>query len=751
MQNPFFRENSSYTRHMNLVKDAIADLALGLYLRLIGEGATADYDKCYQFVKDYVAFDNPNSPTFDRKIDILNRRNFEDRVEQTTTFTKFINSVVTNEYIMAPTFTAYNNKKQHRSLVGKMLEANVEKRALTKKEKSVAQANNDKIRESFLDNLQTAYKLSNNSSSGAKLSAGTPLFLASGHPSLTSTCRKATSFANAMNERFIAGNRHYHSAEVTINNVINSVRITDLVVLQEAIDYYQLHLVTPEEAFECIMDSARNYWNDSRKEKEIMTLLRGMTPVERCAVTYVSDLHYLAKYNPDVVRVMFDRMSYVATNPINDGVNYIGLLDSDQVATVSLMCVKFSAGKHITAMVKNNDPSVGYIQATAKNFLDTLHEYDLLISALWMTRFMPASTARLPNIIRKVAVVSDTDSTIFTVQSWTKWYTGSYNFSDQSKNVAWVVIYLSSQLISHVLAMMSANMGIGVEDIKEIAMKNEYAFPVLGLCQRAKHYFAYMSAQEGLVFGRDPKKPQYAGTFKVEQKGVALRNANAPPRIAKRFKHFLYYVLDGIMAQQKLDYFSIVKQLVEVETSIISGIMKGSSEFLTGAQVKHKVSYKVGEKASQWRQHLLWQAVFAPTYGEADEPPYMAVKLSLDLRNKQAIVDWLERTPTKGIRDRMTAYVEENNITDMKFIYVPKEIARTEGIPPDILEAADYRKLVFTIMEPFYLVLETLGIFINKLKPNEKQVKRLITDYYTMEDLIDYEIEHYEKNAADVY
>ena len=63
------------------------------------------------------------------------------------------------------------------------------------------------------------------------------------------------------------------------------------------------------------------------------------------------------------------------------------------------------------------------------------------------------------------------------------------------------------------MATISGNLGIDQSEITRMQMKNEYYFPVFALTSRAKHYFAYMAAQEGIVFE----------IMKSEIKGVALR------------------------------------------------------------------------------------------------------------------------------------------------------------------------------------------------------------------------------------
>ncbi|WP_227625177.1 family B DNA polymerase, partial [Klebsiella pneumoniae] len=61
-----------------------------------------------------------------------------------------------------------------------------------------------------------------------------------------------------------------------------------------------------------------------------------------------------------------------------------------------------------------------------------LGDYAILINAFWVTNNMPASVAWIRDSVRQVAITSDTDSTIFTVQDWVQWYCGKVDFSEEA-------------------------------------------------------------------------------------------------------------------------------------------------------------------------------------------------------------------------------------------------------------------------------------------------------------------------------
>lgn len=123
-----------------------------------------------------------------------------------------------------------------------------------------------------------------------------------------------------------------------------------------------------------------------------------------------------------------------------------------------------------------------------------------MIKVLLVSDVMPSSVANLPNVIRRNAITSDTDSTIFTAQDWLRWYSGKISFEEQTVNIGHAVAFLTSASITHILAKMSANMGVAKDQLHQYQMKSEYYFPVFALTSRAKTYFAHVGAQEGQVF-----------------------------------------------------------------------------------------------------------------------------------------------------------------------------------------------------------------------------------------------------------
>ncbi|MFO5759750.1 family B DNA polymerase, partial [Klebsiella pneumoniae] len=137
----------------------------------------------------------------------------------------------------------------------------------------------------------------------------------------------------------------------------------------------------------------------------------------------------------------------------------------------------------------------------------------LLIVAFFLTKCVPSSIHAFPTVYRRAAVISDTDSTMFTLQWWVEEFFGKVTFSNEAKRLVFALVFLVSEVVMHILAIQSANMGVSKDKLRLFAMKNEFYFAVLALTTRSKHYFASQDAQEGVMFNES----------RMEIKGVGLR------------------------------------------------------------------------------------------------------------------------------------------------------------------------------------------------------------------------------------
>ncbi|MFO5890381.1 family B DNA polymerase, partial [Klebsiella pneumoniae] len=110
--------------------------------------------------------------------------------------------------------------------------------------------------------------------------------------------------------------------------------------------------------------------------------------------------------------------------------------DGDMDLLASFICFDTVKGRS-KAKLKESDPdTLNQIFATGRNIAETLNEYRLLIEAFFLTKCVPSSIHAFPTVYRRAAVISDTDSTMFTLQWWVEEFYGKETNTQESKRSA---------------------------------------------------------------------------------------------------------------------------------------------------------------------------------------------------------------------------------------------------------------------------------------------------------------------------
>lgn len=715
-QGIFTNAPSEYQRDIDIVDGYVTDAAFYLHKQ-----TGRPLDQCTSFVRDKIQPGNGFNVR-DPEVLVLSKETPGNRTPVVMTFTKYLQDISDQNLIISPTLAAYYPQSTKRSLLSDYIAGNIAERGRVKGEMFEAKMNGQKQLAEFKNIEQSTKKIKNNSLSGGHASTSTILFNKSSHSTLTSTCRAATSYGNANNEKFIAGNRHYWSPDIVLGNIVSIITHVDHEAVKEAIRTYDLVIPSAEDVMDCIEYSARLYWREDSQVARVRRFVEKLNGTERAAFVYVSDLYHLAKHNPDLVRGFLGRLSKKADPGRLEGDPdaIIDSMDDDMKAFVSLLCAKELDGGSIAKCKETNPTGYATIAATAEGVVGTLSDYALLIRALWVTDNMPPSISSIPSIVRRTAITSDTDSTIFTVQYWTEWYRGQVDFTEESLSVAYAVVYLASQLIIHVLAKMSANMGIEEEHIHRLAMKNEFYYPIFSLTNRRKHYFAYVSAQEGNVYDE----------YELEIKGVALKNSNCPPHVMKELRSIITDTMDTVIESGSVSLYEILGRVAKLEQEIKDSINGGRYDYMTTTQIKTLDSY-ADPDSSNYIYYDMWETVFAPKYGHTTPPTYSCVKVSVDADNPTKLRAWLENIEDRSIADRLQAWLTERGKVALTQLLLPEEIVAANGIPREAIVGVDVRKLIFQTMSAFYLFLESVGVYMVN-----DHITRLVSDFYDPQDFL---------------
>lgn len=704
-----YPSNGDYVRDTQIVEGYFEQTAL-----YASRMTDVPYDECLEFIKKGCA-PGGIKPFKDPQIAYLSRQKNGDRQRVGGTFMGYLQHVYDNKLVMAPTMTVYLNRNQRPSKIADFVLERMKARKVFKDKMFDAKMEGLTEMEDYFNGLQSGTKIDNNSVSGAHASAFNILFNKTSHSSLTSSCRISTSYANANGEWFLGGNRHFWCPQVTLTSLINACLYTDLDAFQAAMDKYNLHYPSAEETIECISRSTRNYWRGREAFSQLEDFVKKMTPIEKAAFVYTGDLFHLAKHNPTVVKDFLVELASPSKQPSANPDASFKRGDGDITNMATLLLADVMQGLKLDKAKKERPDIYAVVAGAIDHVVDTLEKWKVLIHGIFRPKMLPPSIAVLPNIIRRVVATSDTDSTIFTNQYWTRWVAGEEIFSKFAYQIGYVTTYLNSQLVRHKLAIMSANIGAIEEHIGLIQMKNEYFFPAYALTSVSKHYFAYRSAQEGNIL------PE----LEEEIKGVHLRDSSSPPEIVKGAKNYMMGIMTKIMHEGKLTYDDVVNPIAELEKDIIKDIQNGGVRYLKSAQIQNPRSYAQGEKAAPYKHYLLWNEVFAPKYGMAPQLPFRVIRVSVELPGRKDITEWLTQMDDRALADRMLAWLGREEKTSITEFQVPVDNLTIHGMPKELLSVIDTRKLITKMTTPFYMAAESVGI-----RMRNKKMTKLISDFH---------------------
>lgn len=704
MENPFLLPTDHYVREINPIKDW-AEQTAWYGSRLTGRS----FEACLEHLKKKVTTNQVGM--VDPSVVFYHRADNGDRHKQSAPLRGYINNITKNGHVLAATGTVYLHPSVKRSNIVEYLDENVALRKRYKKAAQKFEAEGNKDQYSYFNNSQDNAKRDNNSVSGGFVADGSVIQNTSAHSTLTSTTRSIASLSNACNERVIEGNRHYYSPDMIINNIASIAINTNYEEVEFAVNEYRLAIPTVEETMACIRRSSDLYFRDTRKLAKIELLVQKMLPLERVAFVYTGDLYHLRKLNQEFMyRFISDLSRRGDTTPVEDVVSKLYKTDELVVNYAHQINITMLKGKGKDYDKLTPDEQC-ILYNTAINIIDVINHYKPFLKAFFLTKNSPPTMASMPKMIRRAVVLSDTDSTMFSVDSWVKWYFGKLDFGDDGFAVGGAVMYMATQSIAHILAHFSANMNVERSRLYSLSMKPEYVFPVFAQTSVAKHYYTAMLVKEGNVYA----------DIKMEVKGVHMKDSTVPKNIIQGAANAMEAIIRQVMAGGKLSLYNILNKAMDAERDILNSLERGETTYLKRLQIKSKESYKdrevklnaKGESIDQtnFRHYTCWERCFADKYGHYEPPPYTSVTIPIILTSAKNTSEWLNGLPDQTFAKNFVEWMEDHNIRVLTQIHIPIAHCVNFGIPEELKPILDRKRIVLGLTRSFRNVVESHGFF----------------------------------------
>ena len=627
-----------------------------------------------------------------------------DRRKEQAPLTEYIYDSLKEGRIIAPTLTVYENPDVRESFTVKYISTNKKERSIAKKAGFAYREAGDLLMYAVKEVEQTGRKRKNNALSGTRLSPSTPLFNPTGHSVLTSICRITSGYGNANNEKLLAGNRHYYNPDIVISNIVSIVTNVDYDLLERVTIQYKLYVPSAQEICELIQYSSDLYWINRRHFEPIRELVDRLDDLQRVAFAYVGDMYHLRVFNEQLIRDLLTEIIQRDESPHPDAMGRIERALSGETEYLFFghqICRDFTKGIGMKHRENLTDIQLSILASTIDHIEQTVVKYSPLLSVFFATTNVPASVASFPDSIRRSVMISDTDSTIFTVQEWVKWYKGNNRRDPVSISITAAMVFFAACSIIHLLAQMSINLGVARRYISDIAMKSEFEYDPIIPTNLGKHYYGYRHAQEGNIFVQP----------KDECKGVYLLNSAVPRMLIEKTEAMRFSIMDAVCAGEMIYLTDYLTRVANIEREIVESITKGESTYLRQNTIKDPASYSKGPDESPYQHHQFWNEVFGEKYGMMPSPPYVTLKISLTTSNPTKMTVWLKGMADQSIAMKIGTWIKKKGRTEMTTIQLPTLYLKQTGIPPELIAVIDYDRMIGDLMTSFYLVLETLGYY----------------------------------------
>ena len=246
-------------------------------------------------------------------------------------------------------------------------------------------------------------------------------------------------------------------------------------------------------------------------------------------------------------------------------------------------------------------------------------------------------------------------------------------------------------------------------------MKNEFASPLLALTSASKHYAMYSTVCEGNIL----PKPR------LDIKGVNMRSSNWPAEVKELHEKWVLRTFEKIMEEGNISIHEFLKTPWELERRMLRSLTKGEYTYLGKMRINPRDSYKNPE-SSNYVHYDMWQQTFGSVYGMVGEPPYRGIQVPVKLTKPKQIKAWVDKIENPALKTLMEKYfLETKKGRAWTQLIIPEVIGQQSGIPKEIIDVIDMRRILNATMKGFYMVLGAYGLDL----ADEKQAK-LLSDVY---------------------
>lgn len=655
-------------------------------------------DEAKLFVKEQLKNNKINNPI----TKFWFKKENGDKIKREEKLTDYIKEIINSGDVIVPSFTTYYHPSKQKSIHAEFMAYNTKRRSMYKKTAFKAKQDGDMNTFLYNDVMQKTMKIFNNSLSGAYASKSTILRNPSAHYTLTSITRCVSSIGNAISESLVYGNKHFKSSDIVYNYITTIITNINKQDIEYCINKYKLHIPTPNEVMDMILNSSKWYFNNKEVEEDIFNYISILDDIERVAILYTNDLWYMKKYNETLIRNMITKLINKQHDKLVNDTSVIRNLPEELDILTKFICCEEIKGKNVN-YEELKDTELGQLLITTAYNVKSIFEYfSKLFETFFFTNILPPSIGYIKDMFRECIVLSDTDSTCGSYDKWVEWYLGKNDYSSNSIPITGVIMTINGLAIDRGLKNLSLNMNIPDDRLNVLKMKNEFYWSVFVLTNMNKHYFANTNIQEGNVFNNP----------ELEIKGVHLIASAVNQDIAKKVHSMIKEINDTLSRNEKISILKYINEVKILEDEISKRIDQGDIEIFKKNAIKEEKAYKNSVEQSPYLHHMLWERVFASKYGSPGNPTYMCIKVPTILDNHKVLNQFLDEIQDKEIQMNLRDFLSRFNKNSFATFMLPVSIVGSRGIPLELLPIINKKRIIQDNLKSAYLVLESLGYYL---------------------------------------
>lgn len=684
---------------------------------------------------------------------VMLRPGYEEKRQ--VSFKEIVDVTATN--IMCPNGRIYVNPKYQPATVREYIKDLLLRRAYHKKKMFGHQQRNEYEAQAMEKANESRIKIDANTlTGGAKNSPYSAFYDKSGFNAVTAVARLMIKTDYSVLEQALGGNYNWESVDELYNDIILRIRYCpEEKIITEIVKKYNLYIPTKEDlmeryqffmnlyevgpsylnsdiitTFDSNVNSSYNneiinfavkelcYLSPISDPKEkiidlslVKNLLDKLTQHEIIFLYYVNNLRALFWKNSSTFKPLITKM--VKGEGVDETYDFpidkMFSLDGDILPIVSTKFAEIVKGKEI-GEIAAKEKDIAQKLANYLNFINILiTDLNDVFSIFFRSKIGTTRVSVKDKMWRNTTLGSDTDSIIYTLKEWVKWFTGDY-FTDNLEvdTMLAIISFFVAKIAAHNTGLLSFHLGCRGEDLKLLEMKGEYDFNAMIIYLIKKHYTGVMTIQEGRVL---PK-------IKLDIKGIGLRNASIPKNVIEKLKDF------SIEAQKKQTATHYIKELTSLEKEMATDLRRGSTQFLKSISIRNKEEYANADGSAHFYLEF-WNNVFGDKYGKIPTPvkcPNLFLKpYTPDIFKDVGIID-------KDIEERLKNYLKRFGKRNLNSIVMNPLL---QQIPEELIIMIDMRKHIYTNLKPLYLTLESFGMPFS----HNHKYKLLLSDYYDEIDL----------------